>query len=103
MRHRTLSRHETLGLGQTETDVEAEFVVDEVGVHDACAVGELANVAAKEDGDSGTEHSDAGSFDSLPEQGFSTLDKNGTKPASTYRHIDIDIGDSSHAHYITQP
>ena len=63
--HGALSCHEALRLGKTEMNVEAEFVVNKVGIHDASAVGKLANVTAEEDGNTSTEHGDAGRFDGL--------------------------------------
>ena len=49
-------------------NVEAEFVVNKVGIHDASAVGKLANVTAEEDGNTGTKHGDARRFNGLARQ-----------------------------------
>lgn len=66
VRHGALAGAQACRLVEAEADVEAELVVDQVRVHDAGGGGgELADVAAEEDGLVGAQGGDAGLFDRL--------------------------------------
>lgn len=93
--HEALARQQALRLVHAEGDVEAELVVDEVGVEDALLrVGVLADVAAEEDGALGFEHGDAGGFHGLGGGGgwlAMGLFARERGEGGTYVHVDVDV------------
>ena len=83
MRHRAFPCHKPLRFAQAKTDVKAQLIINEIGVHNSRGgIGKLADVAPEEDRDLAAQHGDAGGFDSV--------------------HVDVDVADAAHAVHIPE-